>query len=243
MKKKLIIGSFILLLIIILIFIITRDKKYKYICLNMDLSAEEIIDETKLTECTTKDTLPDGALTKKEQLLFHNYHKKYMLKEGVSIKKGDILYKDYFDYYEDPKQTSTELQLLDELEVMNHGNSSDEFVKYRVYIKDNKLYATNKTTNETKIVFDAEEVKKIASRPICCTGNAYLLILTNDGNVYISEKDSNYFFSFDFPFNKIDATDIVSFKLIPYNDYDSAKNLYGVNSKGEEILLQNLFNK
>lgn len=242
MKKKLIIGSFILLLIIILIFIITRDKEYKYICLNMDLSAEEIIDESKLTECTTKDTLPDGALTKKEQLLFHDYHKKYMLKSGILIKKGDILYKEYFDYYEDPKQTTTELQLLDELEVIGHAKSPDEATKYKIFIKDNKLYAINETTNETKIVFDKEEIKKMASRPLCCTGNANLLLLTNSGNVYISEKDSNYSFSFNFPFIKLEATDIVSFKLIPYDDYDFIKNLYGINSKGEEVLLQEMTN-
>ncbi len=242
MKKKILIISFILLFITIFILIVTNEKEYKYICLNMNLSNEEIIDETKLTECNANEQLSNEVITKKDELLFQDYHKKYMLKEGISIKKGDILYKDYFTYYEEPKQTVTELQLLDELEVMNHGNSSEEFVKYSVYIKNSKLYATNKNNNETKIVFDKEEVKKMASRPICCTGNANLLLLTNNGNVYISEKDSNYFFSFDFPFKKLDTTDIISFILIPHDDYDSIKNLYGINSKGEKILLQEMTN-
>ena len=56
----------------------------------------------------------------------------------------------------------------------------------------------------------------------------------------MSEKDCNYAFSFDFPFKKLDVKDIVSFKLIPVADYDIVKNLYGVDSKGNEILLHKM---
>jgi len=142
--------------------------------------------------------------------------------------------------YEYEKAKIEEIELKTEVDTMYHGNSEEELVKYKTYIKNNKLYAKNLKTNEEKIIFDKELVKNIAIRPICCTGNANLLILTINGNVYMSEKDSNYFFSFDFPFKKLDVKDIVSFKLIPVSDYDFVKNLYGVDSTGKEILLHKI---
>lgn len=138
------------------------------------------------------------------------------------------------------KATTTEIELNTEIDTMNHGNSEEELVKYKVYIKNNKLYAKSLKTNEEKTIFDKEPVKNIATRNICCGGNAYLLILTTNGNVYMSEDDCNYDFTFDFPFKKLDAKNIVSFKLVPVTDYDFAKNLYGVDSEGKEILLHKM---
>lgn len=144
------------------------------------------------------------------------------------------------DDFEYKKAVEEDILLKTEVEAMNHGNNSEDLTKYRVYVKNNKLYAKNLNTNEEKIVFDKELVKNIAIRPICCTGNSLLLILTVDGNVYISEKDCIYAFSFDFPFKKLDVSDIVAFKLIPVNENDVVKNLYGVDSKGNEILLHKI---
>lgn len=138
------------------------------------------------------------------------------------------------------KSTVTEVELKTELETMNHGNSEEELVKYNTYIKNNKLYAKNLKTNEEKMIFDKEPVKNIATRNICCAGNAHLLILTSNGNVYMSNEDSNYGFTFNIKFNKLDAKNIVSFKLIPETDYDFAKNLYGIDSEGKEILLHKM---
>ena len=65
--------------------------------------------------------------------------------------------------------------------------------------------------------------------------------MANDaGIVYISDEDSNYGFTFNIKFNKLDAKNIVSFKLIPATDYDFAKNLYGIDSEGKEILLHKM---
>lgn len=129
------------------------------------------------------------------------------------------------------------VELKKEITAMNHGDNDDELVKYKVYIKKEKLYAKNLNTNEEKIVFDKEPIKNIAVRKLCCTGNGYLLILTTNGDVYISERDCNYDFSFDFPFKKLDVKDVVSFKLVPVADYDFVKNLYGIDSEGNEFLL------
>ena len=102
------------------------------------------------------------------------------------------------------------------------------------------MYAKNLDTKKEQIIFDKEKVSNIAIRSICCTGNGLLLILTEEGNVYISEKDVNYFFNFNFPFTKLEVSNIIAFKLIPAFDYDYAKNLYGINKNKEEILLHKL---
>lgn len=143
--------------------------------------------------------------------------------------------------YEEDIELKTELSFESSMdEDGNYISFNEGRVSYDVYIKDNKLYAKKLDTNEEKIVFDKEDVKGIAVRPICCTGNGNLLILTTNGNVYMSNNDCNYFYTFNMKYNKLDVKDIVSFKLIPVNDYDIVKNLYGVDSKGNEILLHKI---
>lgn len=151
------------------------------------------------------------------------------------------------DDYEYEKATTEEIELKTELKfkssIDDNGqyiNWEDGLVDYNVYIKNNKLYAKNLKTNEDKIVFDKEPVKNIAVRPICCAANGHLLILTSSGNVYMSDEDCNYFFTFNMKYTKLNAENIVSFKLVPLFDYDVAKNLYGIDSEGNEILLHRM---
>ena len=242
MKNKKLIIILIAVIITIIgltIYFYELNKEYKYICFNMDVYKETLIIESYLEECTSSKRLPKGVITSKEDLIINDVYKSYMQIKDV-YKEGEMLYKEDFIVYEHPKATETNIDLLNEVEVMYLGSGYDEPIKYRVYIKKNKLYATNLNTSEESIIFDEEEVASIAVRPVCCTGNGNLLILTADGNVYISEKDCNYAFSFDFPFKKIEATDIVSFKLVPAFEFDFTKNLYGINRNNEEILLQKL---
>lgn len=240
-NKKLIIILISVMIIItgLIIYFYENNKEYEYICFNMDVYKETLITEFYLEECTSSKRLPKGVITKKEDLIINDGYKSYMQIKDV-YKEGEMLYKEDFIVYEYPKATETNIDLLNEVEVMYLGSGFDEPIKYRVYIKENKLYATNLNTSEESVIFNDEEVSSIAIRPVCCTGNGNLLILTSNGNVYISEKDCNYAFSFDFPFKKLDATNIISFKLVPAFDYDFTKNLYGINKNNEEILLQKL---
>ena len=239
-KNYIIIIESVVLILVISVYLYFSNREYKYICFNMDITKQTLIIESYLEECTTSKKLPKGVITDKKELLSDDNFTSYRQIKDI-YKEGEMLYKDDFVLYEHPRATETDIELLTEVEVMYHGKSSEEEnVKYRAYVKDNKLYATNLNTNEKRIIFDKEEVKNIAVRPLCCTGNGQLLILTTTGNAYISEYDCNYSFGFDFPFNKLKETNIVSFKLIPANDSDWTKNLYGVNSNGEEVLLQKL---
>lgn len=240
-NKKLIIILITVIIIItgLTIYFYESNKEYKYICFNMDIYKETLITESYLEECISNKRLPKGVITKKEDLIIHDGYNSYMQIKDV-YKKGEMLYREDFIVYEYPKATETNIDLLNEVEVMNLGSGYEEPIRYRVYINENKLYATNLNTNEESIIFDEEEVASIAVRPVCCTGNGNLLILTISGNVYISEKDCNYAFGFDFPFQKLEVTNIVSFKLVPAFDFDFAKNLYGINKNNEEILLHKL---
>lgn len=246
-KKNIIIIVLVLIIIGVSFYLYLNNREYEYICFNIDITKETLIIESYLEKCTTNKKLPKGAITDKSELLTEDTLTSYKQIKDL-YKKGEILYKDDFILYEYPKATESDIELLTEVEVattaiVENGipiETLDEPVKYKIFIKDKKLYATNLKSNEEKVIFNTEEVNSIAVRPICCTGNGNLLILTTNGNTYISKYDCNYFFSFDFPFEKLEASNIVSFKLIPANDNDFTKNLYGINSKGEEILLQKL---
>lgn len=225
-KKKNVIIIVATLILLTYIAIYQRNKEYTYICLNQNLSEGDIVAELHLAECTTNKRLKKGTITKKEELLHEDFYTSY--KTLKNYKEGEILYKNDFEIYIYPKSQEASIELLKELEVMNHGNSSEDFTKYKAYIKGNKLYAINLKTNEEKIIFEKEKVSSIAIRPFCCAGNAKLLILTTNGNVYISKKDCHYSFNFDFPFEKINISNIKGFKLIPKDDYDPVKDLYGI---------------
>lgn len=240
MKNK---KNIIIILIIIIILLLTtvvclyvNNKEYTYICLNKSLIKEESVIEAYLEECTTKNKIPKNAITDKKELLDERNGYIYVLtKDKYEI--GEILYKKDFELKIPEKVESTDIVLLNEVEVLNHGNSSESLTKYKAYIKDGKLYATNLNTNEEKIIFEKEKVKNIAIRPYCCAGNTKLLILSNTGNVYLSKQDCTYSFNFDITFEQLEASDIISFKLIPQADYDIVKSLYGINSKNEEIFI------
>lgn len=236
-KKYLILFLIVIVILSISTYIYMSNKEYTYICFNTEITKDTIIVEAYLDECITNKKISKNVITDKSELLTDDVFTSYRLTKE-SYKAGEMLYKEDFILYEEPKPSSENVNLLTELEVMYHGNSSEEFTKYKVYIKNQKLYAINLTTSKEALIFDKEKVKNIAVRPFCCAGEGYLLILTTTGNVYISEKDCNYWFSFDFPFKKLDGSNIVSLKLIPASDYDIVKNLYGIDSDGKEILLQ-----
>jgi len=137
---------------------------------------------------------------------------------------------------QEKNEQTTVLELKTEVETINPGTTEQEFTRYKTYIKDKKLYAKNLNTNEEQIIFENEEVENITIMPICCAGNGNLLILTTNGNVYISKKDCNYQFNFDFPFEKLESKDIISLEIVENYD-DFSITLYGKNTKGEQIKL------
>jgi len=242
MKNKKIIITIIVITILIIItgYLYLKNKTYTYICFKEEFTGGNYVSEEHLKECTTNKKLPSGIITKKSQLLTNDPKKNYVLIHNITYQKEEYLYEKDFYITNYEKNTETEIYLLKELSVKTQKSSEDEMIKYHIYIKDEKLYATNLNTKKESIIFDKEKVRNIAVRPICCAGEGNLIILTTEGNVYISEKDCNYWFSFDFPFQKIDVTNIISLKLKPQNDLDIVKDLYGVNASGEEYLLHKL---
>lgn len=244
-KRKNIIFIIVTITILISIYLYQSNREYKYICLNRELLKEENIYEFMLEICTTKEIIPKGLITKKEEIISSETGKYYQLTKD-SYSKEEMLYKEDFVLVDTNIQTETEIPLLNELEVITTARIENGLpignleipIKYKIYLKDKKIYAKNLNNNEEKIIFDNEEVKNIAVRPYCCTGNGKLIILTTKGNLYISKYDCNYFFSFEFPFEKLNITDLKSIKLVPKDKNDIVKSLYGINSKDEEIFIE-----
>ena len=238
MNKKYLLSilGIIVLLIILLGIYLNKNREYSYICFNRDMIKEQRVLEEYLDECISKEKLPKGVITNKNEILTNDEWTSYIINKD-KYKEGDMLYKEDFVLFEYPKSEAVDIKLLTELEIVDHGISSEDMETYRLYIEDKKLYANNKDTRETRIIFDSEEVSSIALRSLCCAGDSRLLILTIEGNVYISKKNATYGFSFDsdFPFDKLDVSNVVAFKLVPENDIDSVKNLYVIDKNGNEI--------
>lgn len=237
-KKNIIILTISIIIITSLsIYLFTTTKEYTYICLNQELTKGQCIVKNYLEECTTNEEIPDGVVTNKSEILNETgINGVYCLTKN-KYEPGEMLYKKDFELPEYEKVTSTDIALLEEVEVLDHGSGEEDLTRYKAYIKSSKLYAINLNTNEEKLIFDEEKIKNIAIRPYCCAGNAKLLILTTNGNVYFSKQDSTYSFNFDVTFEKLEVNDIIGFKLVPKQDYDIVKSLYGINSNGEEVLI------
>lgn len=88
---------------------------------------------------------------------------KEIFKESTSNINNSVSFNVYAKFeideknYEYEKATITEIELKTEADTMNHGNSDEEIVKYKTYIKNNKLYAKNLNTNEEKMISNYKE--------------------------------------------------------------------------------------
>ena len=241
MKKKIMIISIITTIILItIVSLYSVNRKYTYICFKEEFTGGNFVEEKHLTECTTNKKLEKGVITNKEELKSKNPKENYVLIDNITYKPKEFIYKKdfYITHYE--KNTETEVPLLTELSVKTQKSSEDEMINYHIYIKNEKLYATNLNEKKDALIFDKEKVKNIAVRPICCAGEGLLIILTQKGNIYLSEHDVNYWFSFNFPFKKLNASNIDTLKLKPKKDLDIVKDLYGITLNGEKILLHTL---
>lgn len=241
-RKMMLLCLFIILSLGTILYIFGLNQRYKYICFNTDITKDTLIIADYLDVCTTNKKFSDEVITDKNTILSEDPYISYKLIKDI-VKKGEMLYIEDFTLYEQERPAEEEINLLTELKVSSIKDSNgnvlqNDLIKYNIYIKNNKLYATNLNTGEIQLIFDKEEVVNIAVKPTCCTGEGYLLILTKTGNVYISENDCNYSFTFNYPFKSLEVTDIVGFKLISITD-DMQKELYGIKNNGEEILLEN----
>jgi len=236
-KKRLLIilGGIVLCIILIGIYL-NSNIEYSYVCFNRDMIRDQTVREEYLDECISKEKLPKGVITDRDEIVTGDEWFAYIIKKD-EYKAGDMLYKKDFILHEYPKSEVVDIQLLNELEVVDHGNGFENIETYRLYIEDKKLYANNKDTGETRLIFGTEEVKNIALRGLCCAGDSRLLILTAGGNVYISLKNATYGFNFDseFLFDKLNVSNVVSFKLVPKDDIDVVKDLYVIDDNGNEI--------
>ena len=93
---------------------------------------------------------------------------------------------------------------------------------------------------DDKLLFNQEKVDKIASRNLFSTGDSRILILTTNGNVYISEKDPSYDFDYnkDFYFWKLKTSSIVGFELVNNKEETQNSELYGITKDNKTIRIK-----
>ena len=230
--KSRLIRTVLVILLLVFMFAYKYSNKVEYICLVSNTYKGTKITEDMIDLCTSRGRISEKYIVIKEDAIGK------CLTENK--RKEDLIYpSDLQICSEDKKEVL--IELLDKIEILGYRESSeDEEVYYDIYVKDKKLFALNKTTNEERLVFDTEEVDKIAKRDICCTGNAKLLILTTSGNVFMSLKDINYEYTFDsdFLFTRLNTLNIVGFKLVSEIDNGYVSQLYGITSDNREVLIE-----
>ena len=101
-----------------------------------------------------------------------------------------------------------------------------------LYVKGNN--------KDDKLLFNQEKVDKIASRNLSSTGDSRILILTTNGNVYISEKDPSYDFDYnkDFYFWKLKTSNIMEFELVNNKEHTQNSELYGITKDNKTIRIE-----
>ena len=173
------------------------------------------------TECTSDKELSSRAIS--EELL-HSFGLKladsytdvtYYIKE--SKKEKDII--NIEDIYWKLKPVTTK-----EL-------NSQTGAKYVVSIGEDKVLYLN----ETK-VFDTEEVKELYIRSYCCTGGNNLIVITENGNVYMTENDPTSE-SDPVTFKELNMGNIKEFHANYYEGSMGNTHVYAIDSEGKEHLI------
>ena len=170
-----------------------------------------------------KSALENGKITIKD---LDEYGIKYLQEEK---QKTEPLPPDTEGY---PKKEALEL------------NTSLTFYLHKDYISalqvtlkviDDKLILVDNTGNREKTIF-AENVKGIAKRTYGATEKAKLLVLTKNGDLYISDKEINYDYKWDeeMNFKRADVRDIDSIFIEKNNKDDADGVLVVITSDGEE---------
>lgn len=221
MKKTNILSTILVFGLLLTFFIYKYSNKVEYICLK-----ENTYKDTKITKDMTKTCTSRGRT-----------NKEYITKEydiigkclNTNKRKERLIYPSDIEICSEDRNI-TPLELTEELKYYNHKESSqDKEIYTTFYIKDNMLYA--KVDNkEEKLLFNQEKLSKIAKRPISSTADSRILLLTEKGNVYISEKDPSYDYTTDenYYFWKLEATNIIGFELINDKEEIHTSELYGI---------------
>lgn len=227
--KSRLIRTVLVILLLVFMFAYKYSNKVEYICLVSNTYKGTKITEDMIDLCTSRGRVKDKYITKEYDIVNKCLN--------TNKKMESLIYFSDIEICEDDRKI-TNIDLTDELKYYNHIESSyDKEIYDTFYIKDNMLYVRSDDNKEDKLLFNQEEIDKIAKRHLSPTGDSRILILTKSGNVYISEKDPSYAFDYnkDFYFWKLKVSNIIGFELINDKEDNYQSELYGITKDNKSI--------
>lgn len=231
-NKETNILSIILVFGLLLTFFVYKySNKVEYLCLKEDTYKDTKITKDMIKICASRGRAKEAYITKETDIIGKCLN--------TNKRKERLIYPKDIEICESDRNI-TPIELTEELKYYNHKESSQDKELYTTfYIKDNILYAKN-DNQEEKLLFNQEKLSKIASRSLSYTGDSRILLLTEKGNVYISEKDPSYDFDSNenFYFWKLEASNIVGFELINDKEGIHTSELYGITKDKSTVRIE-----
>lgn len=230
-KKTNILSTILVFGLLLTFFIYKYSNKVEYLCLKENTYKDTKITKDMLKTCTERGRVKEKYITKEYDIIGKCLNTNKRKEKLIYPKDIEICNAD---------RKITPIALEEELKYYNHMESTENKEVYTTfYIKDNMLYVKEEEKEE-KLLFNKEKVSKIATRNLSSTSDSRILILTEKGNVYISEKDPSYNFSYDkdFYFWKLNASNIIGFELISNKEETYNKELYGITKDNTTVRIE-----
>ena len=230
-KKTNILSTILVFGLLIIFFGYKYSNKVEYLCLKDNTYKDTKITKDMITKCTSRGRTNKKYITKEYDIVGKCLN--------TNKRKERLIYPSDIEICSEDRDITT-IELTDELNYYNHPEStSDKEIYYTFYVKNNMLYVKGNNKDD-KLLFNQEKVDKIAKRTFSSTGDSRILILTTNGNVYISEKDPSYDFDYnkDFYFWKLKTSSIVGFELINNKEHTQNSELYGITKDNKKIRIE-----
>ncbi len=230
-KKTNILSTILVFGLLIIFFGYKYSNKVEYLCLKDNTYKDTKITKDMIKTCISRGRTKEKYITKEYDIVGKCLN--------TNKRKERLIYPSDIEICLEDRKITT-IDLKEELKYYNHLEStSDKEIYYTFYIKDNMLYVKGDNKDD-KLLFNQEKVDKIASRNLFSTGDSRILILTTNGNVYISEKDPSYDFDYnkDFYFWKLKTSSIVGFELVNNKEETQNSELYGITKDNKTIRIK-----
>lgn len=230
-KKTNILSTILVFGLLIIFFGYKYSNKVEYLCLKDNTYKDTKITKDMIKTCISRGRTKEKYITKEYDIVGKCLN--------TNKRKERLIYPSDIEICLEDRKITT-IDLKEELKYYNHLEStSDKEIYYTFYIKDNMLYVKGDNKDD-KLLFNQEKVNKIASRNLSSTGDSRILILTTNGNVYISEKDPSYDFDYnkDFYFWKLKTSNIMGFELVNNKEHTQNSELYGITKDNKTIRIE-----
>lgn len=248
--------------------VVQKFKLSKFDCQDLEKKNDKTNKQVKDIRDTSKD-MKDFKCSNATELFFEDNKNEYYLectnssyvivtytnnkKENVKValEQGKITIKDLDEYgikYNTVEKTDPieegypkqeDIILEDSLTFYLHKDNI-EAVEVTFKVEDGTLIAINEQTGEQKEIFASEEVASIAKRNYGSKDEAKIIILTTEGNLYISKTEINYSYKWDddMVIDKTYVQNVASLRVEYTDASDLTGALIALDSDGNEFYVK-----